>query len=319
MRGLNIAILVFENINPFLLSVPCTVFGENRQIKNYPNHRLILCAEKKSPIKTSLGLTLNEVKTLRAMQSADVIIVPSWHDPDQRPSNVICQALQKAYQRGAIVLGLCLGAYVLAAAGLLNRKRATTHWAWASHFQSQYPQVKVDAEVLYIADQRVWTSAGSAAALDCCLHFVAQHYGMSVASMIARYLVVPLHRAGNQAQYVTQPLPTNNRSHHFSNLLDWIQENLHLTHNLDDLAARAAMSRRTFTRHFQIALGQPFYDWLQQQRIQLAQRLLETSDLTVEHIAEKTGFRTALSLRQLFKRKLKLTPKQYLLAFKHQI
>jgi transcriptional regulator GlxA family with amidase domain len=226
-------------------------------------------------------------------------------------------AVRDAYARGATVVGLCLGAFVLAEAGILDGREATTHWSAAEALSRRYPKVKLVPDVLYVDadDGRLVTSAGTAAGLDCCLHLVRRWHGADVANRIARRLVVAPHRQGGQAQYIEQPLHDAPGGDRLSDLLNWTVANLAAPHTLDSLAERAAMSRRNFTRRFRELTGTTVGQWLLNQRLAYAQRLLETTRQPVESIAQLAGFGSAVSLRQHFSRAYHTSPSAYRTLF----
>jgi transcriptional regulator GlxA family with amidase domain len=228
----------------------------------------------------------------------------------------LLDALRAAHARGTQLVGLCLGAFVLAAAGILDDRPASTHWAWADDFAGRYPRVRLDRDVLYVDDGNVLTSAGTAAGLDCCLHVLRKMCGAEVANFVARRLVVSPHRQGGQAQYIQQPLPPDVREDRLSGLLDWVCGNLDAPHTLDSLAARALMSRRTFTRRFRLATGTTVGAWLLAQRLTRAQQLLESSDQSVEAIAGIAGFGSAASLRQHFAEAFRTSPSAWRREFR---
>jgi len=205
---------------------------------------------------------------------------------------------------------------VLADAGLLDGRRATTHWAAAQAFAQRYPTVMLDADVLYVEDGPILTSAGTAAGIDCCLHLLRQRYGGEIANRVARRLVTPPHRQGGQAQFIEQPLPAHPRDSRLADLLDWVRAHLDQPHSLDSLAARALMSRRTFTRHFRHITGTTVGDWLLGERLALSQRLLETTDQPVERIAALAGFGSPVSLRQHFGRAFGVSPSAWRQTFR---
>jgi transcriptional regulator GlxA family with amidase domain len=293
-------VVAFDRISPFHLSVPCVVFGEDRRGGGLPDFDLRVCAAETGALTTTAGFSIAVTHGLDALAEAHTIIVPSWRDPDERPPAALLDALRAAHARGAQLVGLCLGAFVLAAAGILDDRPASTHWAWAADFARRYPRVRLDPDVLYVDDGNVMTSAGTAAGLDCCLHVLRRMCGAQAANYVARRLVVPPQRQGGQAQFVQQPMPPNLRGDRLSGLLDWVSGNLHLPHTLDTLAGRALMSRRTFTRRFRLATGTTVGAWLLAQRLARAQQLLESTDASVEAIAGDAGFGSAASLRQHF-------------------
>lgn len=316
MNRHSIAVVAFDRISPFHLAVPCIVFGEERGGIGVPPFDFRVCAAEPRALATSAGFTIAARHSLDALDSADIVIVPSWRDPAETPPDALLDALRAAHARGARIVGLCLGSYVLAAAGLLDGRAATTHWAWADDFARRYPRVRLDPNVLYIDDENITTSAGTAAGLDCCLHVLRALAGSHAANQVARRLVVPPHRQGSQAQFIDEPLPGRANGEKLAGLLDWLRANLQTDHSLDALAARMAMSRRNFTRRFRQTTGTTVGAWLVGQRVALAQRLLEDTDLPVDRIAQTCGFGTGATLRQQFAQTLKTSPSAYRRAFR---
>lgn len=311
-----IAVVAFDQISPFHLSVPCVVFGDPHP--GLPKFNFMVCAAETCTINTTAGFSLQLKHSLSELEIADTIIVPSWRNPAERPPEALLQALFSAQQRGAQVVGLCLGAYVLAEAGLLDGRRATTHWAYAQDFAQRYPSIFVDPDVLYVEDGNVLTSAGTAAGIDCCLHMIRQRYGAESANSIARRLVVPPHRQGGQAQFIEQPIPSSARSSRLSGLIDWVRANLNQTHTVDSLANYALMSRRTFTRQFRQLIGMTVIEWLHAERLSMAQRLLESSDHSIDVISTLVGFGSPESLRIHFRRAFGVSPIAWRKTFKGQ-
>jgi transcriptional regulator GlxA family with amidase domain len=311
-----VAAVAFDGISPFHLSVPCVVFAEDRSDGGVLGFEFRVCSIDPGPLSTTAGFSIAATHGLDALADADTIIVPTWRDPDEAPPAALLDALRAAHARGAQLVGLCLGAYVLAAAGLLDGRPATTHWAWAADFARRFPDVKVDPQVLYVDDGDILTSAGTAAGLDCCLHVVRKLCGAQSANYIARRLVVPPHRQGGQAQYVKQPMPPDLRGDRLSALLDWVNGTLDAPHTLDSLAGRAAMSRRTFTRHFNAATGTTVSAWLLAQRLARAQQLLESTDESIESIAGMAGFGSTASLRQHFTDAFRTSPSAWRREFR---
>ncbi|GAB1579041.1 GlxA family transcriptional regulator [Bordetella petrii] len=314
-RATVVAVAAFDQISAFHLTVPCAVF-ETRDSPGLPLFDLRVCAVEPGPLHTSAGFTVQASHGLRDLARADIVIVPSWRDTAEPAPPALLRALQRAHARGALVVGLCLGAFVVAEAGLLDGRSASTHWMWAEDFAARYPRVRLDRDVLYVDEDDVVTSAGTAAGIDCCLHVLRRRWGAEAANGVARRLVVPPHRQGGQAQYVEQPVPASVGADRLAGVLAWLAANLDRAHDLDALAARAAMSRRTFTRHFRQATGGTVGQWLLAQRLALAQRLLETSDAPIEVIAGQAGFGTPLSLRQHFRRVLRVSPSAYRREFR---
>lgn len=314
MAAIKVAIAAFDGIRPFHLSVPCAVFGEPAGAE--PLYEVRVCAVEPGELRSQAGFTIGTGYGLRELERAQVVVVPSWRDAHEVPPASLLGALRRAHRRGALVVGLCLGAYALAEAGLLDGRRATTHWRWAERFAQRYPKVRVDPNVLYVDEGDVLTSAGTAAGIDCCLHVVRRQFGAEATNRIARTLVVPPHRQGSQAQYIEQPVLATAAESPLTKVLGWAARHLDEPHNLDSLAARAAMSRRSFTRHFRQHTGTTVGQWLLAQRLALAQRLLETTGQPIERIAERAGFGTSLSLRQHFAATLATTPSVYRREFR---
>ncbi len=316
MHRPHVAVLAFNQISPFHLSVPCVVFGDGHP--GSTGFDLEVCAAEPGALTTSAGFDIAVPLGLEALSRADIVIVPSWRNPDERPPEALLKALVQAHQRGARIVGLCLGAYVLAEAGLLDGRKATTHWEFASDFARRYPAVELNAEVLYLDDGGVLTSAGTAAGLDCCLHLVREQYGSDVANRLARRLVVAPHRQGGQAQFIDQPVPADTRNSRLTELTDWVRSHLDQPHSLDSLARRALMSRRSFTRHFRQLTGTTVGAWLLSERLALSQRLLETTDHSVVQIAALTGFGSAVSFRYQFRQAYRVSPSHWRQTFRGQ-
>jgi transcriptional regulator GlxA family with amidase domain len=243
--------------------------------------------------------------------AADTVIVPSSRPGIVPVPDALLAALRAAHERGARLIAFCTGAFLLAAAGLLDGRRATTHWLWAGELQARYPRVRVDPGVLYVDEGQVLTSAGTAAAIDLSLHVVRQDYGAGIAAAVARRMVVPPQRDGGQAQYIESPLLTLTGEEPFSATLNWLTTHVRDDVTVAQMAARAQMSTRTFARRFHEALGTTPYQWLLRQRITLAQRLLETTNEPIERIAVLSGFATAAALRLHFHRLVRTSPQRY--------
>lgn len=298
--------IAFEGITAFHLAVPCMVFGD--ALPPGSPFEVIVCAAERGTLRTRTGFGLTDLAPLSAAKTADAIIVPSWrHVDDPVPASLI-QALQDADARGAQIVGLCLGAHVLAQAGLLHGRRATTHWEYAAAFAQRFPTVDVDADVLYVEDGNVLTSAGTAAGLDACLHLLRTRLGAAAANRVARRLVVAPHRQGGQAQFVEQPLPTTASGERIARLIDAVRERLQEPHSVDSLAEEARMSRRSFTRRFKSLTGTSVQAWLLAERLTLSQRLLEGTDQSVQNVSEWAGFGSVVSLRHHFGRTFGVSP-----------
>lgn len=310
-----IAVVAFDRISPFHLSIPCAVF-EDRGLDGMPPLAVRVCAAEPGPLRTRADFAIDPGHGLDGLHDAATVIVPSWRDGNERPPEPLLAAVRDAHARGARIVGLCLGAYVLAEAGLLDGRPATTHWHWSEHFAARYPKVRLQPDVLYIDDGDVMTSAGTAAAIDCCLQLLRQRCGVEIANRVARRMVVAPHRQGGQAQYIERPLPASAGDERLATVLNWALGHLEQPHRLDTLAERALMSRRTFTRRFRQFTGTTVGQWLSHQRLARAQRLLETTDRPLESIAVETGFGTAMSLRHHFAAELMTSPSAYRREFR---
>ena len=311
-----VAAVIDEGALVFDLSIPCEVFGLDRSDIASPWYEFMLVAAGRSPVRTQLGFHLDTPFGLDELDRADTIVVPGWSDPDQPPSPELCDSLRRAHARGARVVSLCTGAFVLGAAGLLDGRRATTHWLYVDRLRARYPEVELDPDVLYVGDRRIMTSAGTAAGIDLCLHLVALDYGTDVAVKVARRLVMPPFRAGGQAQYIDDPVATDLLGEPLSAVLDWARERLATGLTVDDLAARAAMSPRTLTRKFRAAVGISPGEWIQRERIRLAQSLLESTEYPLELVARRAGYRSPTTMRAQFARRLRTSPRGYRETFR---
>ena len=316
MRENTIAVIAFNGISPFHLSVPCAVFGEDRTNAGVRNFELLVCASEEGVLQTSAGFSIQTRYGLKDLPKASIVIVPSWRNTDETPPKPLLNALRRASQRGAQIVGLCLGSFVLAEAGLLDNRQAATHWYFAEELARRYPLIRVNPDVLYVEDGNIITSAGVAAAIDCCLHILRLRHGVKMANQVARRMVVSPHRQGGQAQYIPQPVRKAPANDHFTKVLEWTSRNLGKSHTLDTLADRALMTRRTFTRRFRQSMGVTVGEWLLSQRLGLAQQLLETTGNTIDSIAETVGFGTSASLRQHFNRAFKTSPSNYRRMFR---
>jgi transcriptional regulator GlxA family with amidase domain len=311
-----VAAVINQGCLTFDLAVPCEVFGWDRSYLGVDWYAFQVVAADPPPIRTATGFTIDTPHRLDAIAAADTIVIPGWSDPDVPPSPELVEALRAAYERGARLMSICIGAFVLAEAGLLDRRPATTHWAFADAFRARYPRVQLDPKVLYVDDGQVLTSAGTAAGMDLCLHVVRLDHGAEVANGVARMVVMPPHREGGQAQYIDQPITAPGRGSELHATLEWALANLAEPLTVDALADRAAMSPRTFARRFRQVTGTTPGEWLLEQRLTLARRMLETTDQTVEWIAHRCGFGSAATLRHHFAERLGTSPRSYRYTFR---
>jgi AraC family transcriptional regulator, transcriptional activator FtrA len=315
-KAANVVLVAGEGVALFEFAVASEVFGVDRTAEyGVPWYRLTVCSPGARAVTSDTGLRIQGMAGVRAMRDADMVIVSPFDSAAAVPE-VLLQELRRAHQRGVRIASLCTGAFVLAAAGLLDGRRATTHWDQCELLTAEYPLIHVDPHVLYVDDDDILTAAGSAAAIDLCLHIVRRDHGAEIAARLARELVVPPFREGGQAQYIETPLPAVLPEDPFMEVLSWAQANLGQQITVSELAKRAAMSKRNFARRFLAVLGTSPYRWILRQRLQLAQRLLETTDLSVEAIAEASGFATAANLRARFLAGAHTTPSAYRRTFR---
>ncbi|WP_217162539.1 helix-turn-helix domain-containing protein [Streptomyces sp. AC512_CC834] len=311
-----VAVLLFSGGPIFESSIPLSVFGIDRQDAGVPRYRLLVCGGEEGPLRTTGGLELTAPQGLEAISRAGTVVVPAWRSITSPPPEDALDALRRAHEEGARIVGLCTGAFVLAAAGLLDGRPATTHWMYAPTLAKRYPSVHVDPRELFVDDGDVLTSAGTAAGIDLCLHIVRTDHGNEAAGALARRLVVPPRRTGGQERYLDRSLPEEIGADPLAEVVAWALEHLHEQFDVETLAARAYMSRRTFDRRFRSLTGSAPLQWLITQRVLQAQRLLETSDYSVDEVAGRCGFRSPVALRGHFRRQLGSSPAAYRAAYR---
>jgi transcriptional regulator GlxA family with amidase domain len=316
----SVAAVVLDRFTPFELGVACEVFGVDRRDDGLPAYDFAVVAGEPGPLRSAVGFTIQTPFGLERLVDADLVVVSAVCNeriaaaPGDYPEPLLA-ALRACVARGARVLSVCSGAYVLGAAGLLDDRRCTTHWRHAAGLAAMFPAAKVDPDVLYVDEGPVITSAGTAAGIDACLHLIRREQGSAVANGIARRMVVPPHRDGGQAQYVERPL-TEPATDTMADILSWLAGHLAEPVTVDQLAARAFMSPRTFARRFVQETGTTPQRWLTGQRILLAQQLLEETDETVDEVAARSGFGNAGALRHHFRAWRSTTPLAYRSAFR---
>ena len=276
-----------------------------------------ICAERPGPLATDLGVPVLVDHGPELFAESDlVMLLPGASFAEPPPADVIA-ALRIAHERGATLAAHCLGVFHLAATGLLDGLEVTTHWQYAEQLTARYPRVRVQPEALYLDHGDIVTGAGAAAGIDMCLHLIRRDHGAALANSIARILVTPPHRDGGQQQFITMPLTDSGDGNRLADVIAWARANLDRQLPLDELAARALMSRRSFVRHFRAATGTTPHAWLLSQRLGLAQELLETTSLPVEQVAERVGYRSAAVFREQFTARRGLAPRDYRRTFSH--
>lgn len=305
----SVAALAYDGLGAFELGIVTEVFGLPRPEMGPDWYRFQICSLTPGPLRATGGLLVQAQGTIVQLERAQTILIPGWKGAHEPPPKNLTAALKRAHARGARLVSICSGVFVLAATGLLDGKRATTHWRYVDALRCQYPRIRVEPDVLYVDEGTILTSAGSAAGIDLCLHIVRRDFGADVANHVARRLVVSPHREGGQAQFIQEPIRNGNGG--LAPVLDWAQSHLSRALQVEELAQKAAMSPRTFARRFREETGTTPHQWLIHQRLLAAQRRLEKTDESVDQIAEEVGLQTAATLRQHFSRALRTTPTAY--------
>lgn len=315
MQNPLVVALAYDGLCTFEFGVAVEVFGLPRPEMGDNWYRFAVAGIEPGELRATGGIRLAVDGGFELLEQAGTIIVPGWRGADEPVPPQLCAALQAAHARGARIMSICSGVFVLAAAGLLNGLSASTHWRYTEKLQQRYPEIQVMPDVLYIDNGSVLTSAGSAAGIDLSLHLVRRDYGQAAANSVARRLVVPPHRVGGQAQFIEQPVPLAYESKRLSPLFDYLQTHLADEHSVESLAAFTGMSPRTFLRRFDAATGSTPARWLLNVRLTRSRDLLESSTLSIDEIAELVGFGSAATLRHHFRAKLSTTPAAYRKTF----
>jgi AraC family transcriptional regulator, transcriptional activator FtrA len=312
LTGPLVAVLAYDGLCTFEFAISYEVFGLPRPEMGADWYRYSVCAIEDGPLRAAGGLVIEATASRRVLSKADIIIVPGWRGIDAPVPTALIKDLVRAHARGARIMSLCSGIAVLAAAGLLEGRRATTHWRYASSIGSRFPGIKLEPDMLYVDEKDVLTAAGSAAGIDLCLHVVRKEYGSRAANNVARRLVVPPHREGGQVQFIQRPVLEQRENSRLGALIDWLRGHLNEVHSIDKLAGRAGMSSRTFQRKFQEATGLPPGEWLVSERVRLAQDHLERdSNASLKQIVEVCGFGSVETMRHHFRRKTGIAPVAY--------
>jgi AraC family transcriptional regulator, transcriptional activator FtrA len=315
----SVSVLAYDGMSAFETGIVTEVFGLTWPDIQLPAYDVTVCTERPEPVRMIGGATLSSPHGLDAFAAADTVVIPSVKPATGDVSPGLIAALRRAHHRGARIVSICSGAFALAAAGLLDHRRATTHWCYVDELRRRHPLVDVDPKALYVDGDDVLTSAGCAAGLDLCLHLVRKDHGAAVANAIARRLVVSPHRPGGQAQYIERPVPTDLDDDRINASMVWALSNLRAPITLPDLARRAAMSERSYLRHFTRCTGTTPIRWLIDQRIQASLERLESTAASVEEIATAVGFDTAVTYRHHFVRTMRTSPSAYRRAFRARL
>lgn len=306
-----VVVLAYDGLCTFEFGVAVEIFGLPRPEMGETWYRFAVAGVDEGELRATGGIRILADGDLSLLERADLILVPGWRGIDAAVPDALCDALRRASARGCQLLSICSGVFVLAATGLLDRRKATTHWRYIEALKTRYPAIDVVEDVLYQDEGDILTSAGSAAGIDLCLHVVRRDYGMEAANRVARRLVIPPHRDGSQTQQLSRPVAQLRESQRLGQLFDFLHQHLALAHTVDSLARRVGMSQRTFLRRFQDATGTTPTRWLLNERLLRAKDYLENSKLSIDSIAEQTGFGQAATLRHHFRQHYALSPARY--------
>lgn len=305
-----VAILAYDGLCTFEFGIAVEIFGLARPEFDFPWYEHRIAAVDQGPMRAMGGIQVVADGGMELLDAARTIIIPGWRDRSAPVPEALIAALRQAHARGARLLSICSGVFVLAATGLLDGHGATTHWRYTTELAKRFPNILVDPDVLYVDSGQLITSAGSAAGIDACLHLVARDFGTQVANSVARRLVMAPQRTGGQAQFIPTPVSPVPRSD-LSRVIQWVRERLHEPLEVRDLASKAAMSERTFLRRFTDATGMPPKAWLQHERLGRARELLESTHQNTEQIAERCGYRSVESFRVAFRSVVGVPPSVY--------
>jgi AraC family transcriptional regulator, transcriptional activator FtrA len=311
----SVVAVLYQDMHLFELGVAAEVFGGDRPDYGGPLFRLKFAQAEPGELRAAGGIRMRAHGGLALLKNADVVVIPGWRSPHADVPAPLLRALRGAHANGAKLVSICAGAFVLARTGLLDGKRATTHWRYADEFRVQFPQVALDPDVLYIDEGSVMTSAGSAAGIDASLHVVRQQFGADVANTVARAMVTSPHRSGGQAQYISGPVAVR-AERSLAPVLDWARERLCEQISVSSLAQRAAMSERTLLRRFEAEVGESPKRWLQNERIGVARRLLESTGAPLQEVSEVVGFSTLTAFRSAFRQSVGVAPASYRQRFR---
>jgi AraC family transcriptional activator FtrA len=313
-RHLVVAV-AYDRLCTFEFGCVAELFALSRPELGVQWYDFAVCASEPGPLRAAGGITVEAPHSLQLLDRAATIVIPGWRDAHEAPPQALVRKIRAAYERGARLCSICSGVFVLAAAGVLDGKSATTHWRYAELLAKQHPRIRVEANALYVDQGQILTSAGSAAGLDMLLHLVRRDYGPRIANQVAQRLVIPPHRDGDQAQYVPRPVAPDD-SGRLSRLLDWIRSHLNEQHSIASLSRRASMSPRTLLRRFKETTGLAPNEWIVRERVAAAREMLESGRVTLARVAERAGFGSQESLRRHFRLLVGVAPAAYQKRFR---
>lgn len=307
--------LAYDGLCTFEFGIAVEIFGLPRPELGDSWYRFAVAAVDPGELRATGGIRVVADGGFELLEQADTLLIPGWRGVQTPVPEALCEALRAASARGCRILSICSGVFVLAAAGLLNGKKATTHWRYTDELRQRFPAIEVVEDVLYVDEDRLQTSAGSAAGIDLCLHVVRSDFGLDVANSVARRLVIQPHRDGSQTQQISRPVARSRESQRLGQLFDWLHAHLHAAHTLESLSQRVGMSPRTLLRRFQEATGMTPARWLLLERLKVAQHALTSTRLKIEDIAAQTGFGSASSLRHHFFQQTGMSPQHWRKTF----
>jgi AraC family transcriptional activator FtrA len=310
MKSHLVVALAYDGLATFEFGCTVELFALRRPELGVAWYDFAVCAVERGVIRAAGGVEMRAPHSISMLDKADTIVIPGWRNPDETPPAALLRKLRAAHARGARLCSICSGVFVLAAAGVLDGKAATTHWRHADRLRARYPAIDVQPNALYVDNGGVVTAAGSAAGLDMLIHLVRRDYGARIANMVAQRLVIAPHREGGQAQFIPRPIPLDDGKR-LSKLLDWVRAHLDRPHTIASLARRASMSPRTLQRQFRETVGRPPYEWLVHERVALAKDLLQASRHSLARIAQAVGFNSQESFRRHFRRVAGTSPSHY--------
>ncbi len=305
-----VAAIIYNEFGAFSLGIALEIFGRALPEEGYPGYDITIVSTEGRRTSAFGGMSVSTRGTLKDLRQARIILIPAWRSNSERPPERLLSELRRAALRGAIILSICDGAFVLAHAGLLDGRRATTHWADLADLKSQFPDVRVEEDVLYIDEGNIITSAGGASGIDACLHLVRRDFGTRIVNAVARRMVIPPHREGGQRQYVANPIPTH-AGQRLSAAMDWARSQLHRPVTVKEFAQEAAMSERSFLRRFQDDIGMSPKAWITAERMRRAQEILESTPLPLSEVGLAVGYASPETFRAAFRRIVGVPPSTY--------